>query len=331
MRICDYLAHHCVVCGLWCNRFQELHGHYRQTHPNHVQGSVAKGAQISQMMQLRSPCGLCQRPYSRVHSCPVTLQLGLLVIQMRPPRDRLPVACQCDICAQPFADLGQLYGHLTNSHGLTVNDWCPSRDSHEGGDGCRHCGMIFDSRSGLRRHITEGRCEAFDPLATPHPNDTTAKWGPWLSTGNFDPQVFTAHMRFQLTITCQFCGLTYSRTGDLVAHLLQSHGDLWVGSQPWIRFLLQAVMARRGCLCNPQCNELGVTHVCTLLRQIAMMIHGQDIQLFVPTQFQQADLDVALLCLNHETLQTKLTQVLLDRDFAQLWQDQDILALRRCC
>ena len=171
----EYLTHHCAICGIWCNRFQELHGHFRQTHPEQVQGCVAKGAQLSVLMQTTSPCSLCQRPYSRVHSCPTALQLGMLVIQLRPEADRLAAACACDICDLPFPDLGALYGHLTNTHGLTLNDWCPSRDSHQGGDGCRHCGIIFDSRSGLRRHITEGRCEAFNPAATPHPNDTTEK------------------------------------------------------------------------------------------------------------------------------------------------------------
>lgn len=328
----EYLTHHCAICGLWCNRFQELHGHYRQCHPDHVQGCVAKGAQISMIMQTMSPCPLCQRPYSRVHSCPTTLQLGMLQIQLRPQADRLAVACTCDICSLPFADLGQLYGHLTNSHGLTVNDWCPSRDSHQGGDGCRHCGMIFDSRSGLRRHITEGRCEAFNPAATPHPLDTTDKWGPWLRTSNFDSMALTAHMRLQLTTVCQFCGLAYSRTGDLVAHLMQSHGDLWSSSQPWLRFLLQAVMARKGCLCNPQSHDMGVTHVCALLRQTAMMIHSQDIQLFVPTQFLRSDLETALACLQHEVLQTKVIQALTTRDFAQLWQDADVLeGLRTRC
>ena len=328
----EYLAHHCAICGLWCNRFQELHGHFRQAHSTQAQGSVAEGVQISQIMQITSPCSLCQRPYSRVHSCPVTLQLGMLMIQVRPPDDRSAVACACDICALPFQDLGQLYGHLTNCHGLTVNDWCPSRDSHQGGDGCRHCGLIFDSRSGLRRHITEGRCEAFNPLATPHPNDTTDKWGSWLQTGDFAPASLTAHMRLQLSNTCQFCGLAYSRTGDLVAHLLQSHGDLWTESQPWLRFLLQAVMARRGCLCNPQCNELGLTHVCALFRQVAMMIHSQDIQLLVPTQFRRSDLEATLLCMHHEVFQRRVIQTMVDRDFTQLWQDPVILeGLRTRC
>ena len=78
------------------------------------------------------------------------------------------------------------------------------------------------------------------------------------------------------------------RTGDVVAHLLQSHGALWTASQTMLRFLLQAVMAKRGCTCNPQAHEVGLTHVCTSLRQIAMMLAHTDTQLFVPTQFSAA-------------------------------------------
>ena len=282
-------------------------------------------------MQTTSPCGLCQRPYSRVHSCPVALQLGMLLIQVRPETDRAAVSSTCDLCDISFMDLGQLYGHLANNHGLTVNDWCPSRDS-QGGEGCRHCGLIFESRSGLRRHITEGRCDAFDPLATPHPNDTTAKWGEWLQTGDFSPGALTAHMRLQLTNNCQFCSLTYSRTGDLTAHLLQSHGDLWTGSQPWLRFLLQSVMASRGCQCNPQTHELGITHVCALFRQVAMMIHHHGVQLMVPTQFHKPALEASLLCVQHEVLQQKLIHALTARTFDHLWQDEDILdGLRTRC
>ena len=328
----EYLMHHCAICGLWCDRFQELHGHLRQQHSEQVQGCVAKGVQISQLLEVSSPCRLCQRPFSRVHSCPVTLQLGMLTIQMRPEAERSAMACTCDICALPFQDLGQLYGHLTNTHGLTLNDWCPSRDAHQGGDGCRHCGQIFESRSGLRRHITEGRCGSFDPTATPHSINATDKWGSWLQTGSFAPHHLTASMRLQLTNTCQFCGLTYSRTGDLVSHLLQSHGDLWTSSQPWLRFLLQAVMSRYGCLCNPQCNDLGVTHICTLHRQVAMMIHSQDNQLFVPTQFLRQDVEQTFMLLQDDALQQKLMCTLLERDFERLWQDEEILqGLRQRC
>ena len=281
-----YLSNHCVFCGMWCNRFQELHGHHKLYHQAETRGSVAKGVQLSHILQQTSPCSMCGKTFHRVHSCPVTLQVGALRLQLMDPDDRHHAERTCDICIQQFDDASQLYGHMSLEHGLTINDWCPARDSQEGNDICRHCGAQFESRSGLRRHITEGRCGSFDPLASPNPIDTTGKWGAWLSTGNF--AALTAHQRLQLTTVCQFCGMKYMRTGDVVAHLLQSHGALWTASQTMLRFLLQAVMAKRGCTCNPQAHEVGLTHVCTSLRQIAMMLAHTDTQLFVPTQFSAA-------------------------------------------
>ena len=325
-----FLSSHCIFCGMWCNRYQEMHGHHRLYHQEQTTGSVAKGVQLSHILQQTSPCGLCGKSYQRVHSCPVALQVGILRLLMMDHDVRQQAEMTCDICIQQFDDASQLYGHMSLEHGLTINDWCPSRDSHEGSDRCRHCGASFESRSGLRRHITEGRCGSFDPLASPNPIDTTGKWGAWLSTGDFS--TLTAHQRLQLTTVCQFCGMKYMRTGDVVAHLLQSHGALWTASQTMLRFLLQAVMAKRGCTCNPQAHEVGLAHVCTPLRQIAMMLAHTDTHLFVPTQFTAAVLSPALDCLNYAALANRLTEVLTDRNFSQLWQDPLIvLGLRSRC
>lgn len=325
-----YLSNHCVFCGMWCNRFQEMHGHYKLYHQDQTRGSVAKGVQLSHILQQTSPCLLCGKTFHRVHSCPAALQVGALRLQMMDPEVRHHAERTCDICIQQFDDASQLYGHMSLEHGLTINDWCPSRDSQEGNDICRHCGASFESRSGLRRHITEGRCGSFDPLASPNPIDTTGKWGAWLSTGDFT--ALTAHQRLQLTTVCQFCGMKYMRTGHVVAHLLQSHGALWTASQTMLRFLLQAVMAKRGCTCNPQAHEVGLAHVCTSLRQIAMMLAHTDTHLFVPAQFTAAALSPALECLNQAALTHRLIDVLTERNFSQLWQDSLILqGLRSRC
>ena len=228
----EYLTHHCAICGTWCNRFQELHGHYRLYHNEQLQGGIAKGVQLSQILQQTSPCPMCKRTFSRVHSCPVTLQVGILRLQMLEPDIRSQTALTCEICIQHFDDSGQLYTHLAQDHGLTLNDWLTSRDSLQGQDQCRHCHARFDSRSGLRRHITEGRCDAFDPTASQNPVDNTQSWSTWLRLGDFSSTGLTAQQRLQLTTTCQFCGVKYQRGGDLVAHLLQAHGDSWTASQP---------------------------------------------------------------------------------------------------
>ncbi|CAL1139392.1 unnamed protein product [Cladocopium goreaui] len=321
----EHLTHHCAICGTWCNRFQELHSHYRLYHDEQLKGGVVKGAQLTHVMQLVSPCALCAKQYSRVHSCPVTFQLGILRLQLQEPDIRAQQELTCEICVQQFDDQGQLYQHMARDHNHTLNDWVPSRDSVQGSDQCRHCSMQFDSRSGLRRHITEGRCDAFDPLASHNPMDNTHKWSAWLHKGDFSPNGLSAHQRLQLTTTCQFCEAKYMRTGDVVAHLLQSHGPLWNSSQSMLRYLLQVVMASRGCICNPQAHEVGLAHICTPLRQVAMMMVNSDVQLLVPTQFHVDTLAPMLTPLRDEALTQQMIASLVSRDFAKLWTDATVV------
>ena len=222
----EHLTHSCMVCGLWMNRYQEMHSHYRLHHSDLFQGGVAKGVQLSALIGTDSPCILCSAEYQRVHSCPVTLQIGVLHILASSNETTTP-ATRCDICMQEFATLKLLYGHMFSSHDLTINDWCPARDAMANSDACAHCGSIFDSRSGLRRHITEGRCSDFDPLAPAQTCDVENTWGLMLRQGKVYKQDLSAVQRLRLTMTCQLCSMTYERQGDLVAHLLQSHGPIW--------------------------------------------------------------------------------------------------------
>ena len=196
----EHLKHSCMVYGMWQSRFQELHGHYRLHHPELILGGIAKGAQISHLLPTSSPCPLCTRPYQRVHSCPVALQVGILRI-VQDTSESMNIACKCDICQQVFTPLSSLYRHLSQEHGLTLNDWCPSRDAHQDSDACSHCGSTFDSRSGLRRHITEGRCSCFDPMATAQPCATDNKWRPALEHGHVSKPHLSAVQRLHLTTT----------------------------------------------------------------------------------------------------------------------------------
>ena len=91
-------------------------------------------------------------------------------------------------------------------------------------------------------------------------------------------------------------------------------------------------MAARGCICNPQINEIGLAHICTPLRQVAMLMVCCDVQLLVPQQFQTVQLDDTLSCLRNATLVHRLTQILVSRDFARLWTDSEVTAgLRTQC
>ncbi|CAL1146434.1 unnamed protein product [Cladocopium goreaui] len=201
-------------------------------------------------------------------------------------------------------------------------------------DGCMHCGEIFMSRSGLRRHITEGRCMSFDPLTSPQPLNAADRWSSLHAAGQFTAPVLTAIHRIKLTLTCQFCGTRYQRQGDLVAHLLQSHPALWNNSQETLRFLLQTVIAHTGCLCNPQVHQTNRTHVCTVVRQLAMAFHQSELEVLVPTVYSPQLLDAMLVNLGNTEQIQRLRVLLHDRQFSSLWQDLDVLILlrsRSCC
>ena len=175
---------------------------------------------------------------------------------------------------------------------------------------CMHCGTVFDSRSGLRRHITEGRCTMFDPLASTQQCDVEAKWGQVLRSGFVSKRHLSAIQRLQLTTKCQLCGTGYDRQGDLVAHLIQSHGFAWKTSQPVLRFLIQVIQAEQGCQCNPQAHEVQHTHVCAVLRQLAMIFSLSSLDLMVPTQFDGPSLNSRLLHLQPDPRCGQLVQVL---------------------
>ena len=324
----EHLAHHCLVCGVWTNRFQELHSHLRLHHSELLLGGVAKGAQLTALLGDASPCLLCSAEFQRVHSCPVTLQIGILHI-LNAQDDANRVAQRCDICQQDFATMQQLYQHLFQEHSLTINDWCQARDAMATDDACAHCGAVFDSRSGLRRHITEGRCPEFDPLASSQTCDVESTWGQLLRQGKVYKGALSAIQRLRLTTHCQLCGMSYDRQGDLVAHLLQTHGPIWQRSQPLLRFLLQTTQLQHGCMCNPMSNEFSVTHVCVGVRQIAMLYEQSTVDVLVTHQFQEGDMRQALEPIANDPMFEPLIQTLVCREFDRLWTAPEMQQLLR--
>ena len=159
----EFLTHTCQVCGLWVNRCQELHAHYRLHHSQLLPGTLAKSAQITKGLAHCSPCPLCQRTFKHGHCCPVATQVAALYIHLLSPMPSEQNARTCDLCPHTFDNMAQLHQHLQQAHALQVHDWCPSRDALEHSDACAHCGQLFETRAGLRRHILDGACPSFDP------------------------------------------------------------------------------------------------------------------------------------------------------------------------
>ena len=170
---------------------------------------------------------------------------------------------------------------------------------------------------------------SFDPLSSPQPLNAADRWSSLHAAGQFTAPVLTAIHRIKLTLTCQFCGTRYQRQGDLVAHLLQSHPALWNNSQETLRFLLQTVIAHTGCLCNPQVHQNNRTHVCTVVRQLAMAFHQSELEVLVPTVYSPQLLDAMLVNLGNTEQIQRLRVLLHDRQFSSLWQDLDVLILLR--
>lgn len=319
-QIGNFLAHNCVICGTWCNRCQELHSHFRLNHPHQLPGVLARSAQITHQVASPTPCVLCQKPYKRNHSCPVATQVASLQLHGQDSADNSDALRTCIICDLLLPDMAQLHQHLGRCHELQIPDWCPARDSLQGSDACAHCGALFETRSGLRRHILDGRCERFDPAASPQPLDAATKWSEVLQQGELTRSTLTPAQRQDLTLVCQLCGQRYGRQNDLGAHLQHAHSQLWQASQETLRFLIQAVQAKHGCQCNPSCHEQGRTHVCTLLRQFSMIFMLSQQETLVPTQFIPDKLQVWLQHIDQLPMYRTIHDTLYTRQFEDLWQ-----------
>ena len=324
--VSQYLTHSCMVCGIWNNRCQEMNGHYRLHHPDLMQGIFTKSAQITKMMPSTSPCIFCKTPFKRGHTCKVATQLAALALHC------LDLTCNqlsCDICAMEFETTAQLHAHLNSVHEVQIHDWNAARDSLPESNGCSHCGQIYATRAGLRRHITDGRCPYFNPLATNTPLNAAAKWAMILQAGTISTTGLTAHQRLQLTLHCQLCGETYSRCNDLSAHLQQTHAQLCAQSGELVRFLLQTLISHVGCLCNPSTNDVSRTHICNVIRQLSMIFLTSEQDLLIPWSFSEADLRLAYRHVASNAHVDMMINVLVDRDYSHLWHAPTLLKLFR--
>ena len=162
-----------------------MNGPYRLHHPDLTQGIFTKSAQSTKLMPSTSPCVLCKTPFKRGHMCKVATQLAALALHC------LDLTCNqlcCDICAMEFETTAQLHAHLSSDHEVQIHDWNAARDSLPESNGCSHCGQIYATRAGLRRHITDGRCPFFEPMASNTPLNAAAKWALNLQSEPFRPQ-----------------------------------------------------------------------------------------------------------------------------------------------
>ena len=236
---------------------------------------------------------------------------------------------RCEVCQHACETISSLYQHLHQAHKLQVHDWLPSRDSLPHSEGCSHCGEIFETRAGLRRHIIDCRCAHFDPDAPNQSLLPTQKWNTVLLRGTISRDDLSPAERLDLTLRCQFCSTGYDRPMDMQAHLMNAHGAEWTASQDLLRFCLQTMQSHTGCLCNPSGNERSSTHICLVYRQLSMIFQQSTHDILVATQFCRAQVARDFPSLLSMEAHPLILRFLCERSFSCLWTDSHVTALLR--
>ena len=329
------LKQHCVICGVFHNRPQDLNQHLRVQHPHLVPNVFTKTVQLCRAHASISPCRYCGKTFMRSHMCPVLTQAALLCINLPDvshTAGATPSILTCEICLQGFEDLATLHAHLRTIHRLELQDWLPSRDLLGNDPVCAHCQACFSNKAAVRQHICQGQCPQFDATRRPYQQTIQARWEELLLTGAFGTLSRSPTDRQHLTLRCQLCPAAFSRSMDLCLHLQTVHTHEWTLSQPTMQLHMLTNYSSLGCLCNPHPTSRSITHSCPAYRQLSMLAVRLPEELLIPWPLPPADVSAALTHLREHPAHDLLTQFLIGRQFSQLWQDELCsAALRNYC
>ena len=283
---CQDLANQCCVCDFHFTRPQELHSHMRVHHPKWIPHTFTKGSQLCKGFASNSPCRYCNKSFKQARSCPILTQLGMLLIHLPSETDQQEdppsAALRCEICGLQAATLDEIHSHLANTHRLAFHDWQPERDLMGRDPACNHCATPFASVSAVRQHVTLGQCREFDPHRSPSLLPISPEIQLMMQTGDFHPLLQDPMKRMRMTLHCAQCGVTYSRSNDLMLHLQTAHSAMWNQAQAMTRFLVKVLAPIHACVCNPSVNKFTLTHVCPFYRQMAMLWTRSSTELLLP-------------------------------------------------
>ena len=330
---CEDLAHQCCVCDFHFNRPQDLHSHLRVHHPKWIPHTFTKGSQLCRGFASNSPCRYCHKSFRQAHSCPILTQIGMLVIHLPSEEDQQDdppaAALQCEICGHQADTSEEIHGHLATVHRLAFHDWQPERDMMGQDPACNHCATPFASVSAVRQHVTLGQCREFDPHRSPHLLPISTEMTQLMESGNFQPLLQDPMKRMRMTLHCAQCGVTYSRSNDLMLHLQTAHSTMWNKAQAMTRFLVKVLAPIFACVCNPCVHRFTLTHVCPLYRQIAMLSTRSAVELFLPWESDRGSLiQLMQRCHNHAAC-IPVIDAIHARQLTVLLQDQVMLEFLR--
>eukprot|EP00435_Cladocopium_sp_Y103_P007029 s1036_g2.t1 len=336
---CKHLATQCILCAVHFSRTQELHHHYKLHHPDLWEHAPQKALQLSNINCLERPCVYCGALFKN-HTCPVWSQIAVLLVNGAglASVDAEPLSSErrtCDLCQLCFSSVADLTQHLQSEHGLQGLSFVEGRDALDNTSVCSHCGQIFQTMSGLKTHIVQGRCSFFNPASSSETKVVEDRWKSACVDGTM-LDIFASPMaRLHLTVTCQQCGKGCQRAADLVLHLQTSHARLWRDSQRLTMTMLEKFSSQNECHCNPQTGSKRGYHVCPAFRQLAMCHLRLDLEPSMPIQVTDHMLFELKTPRVESALRFRLEQFLAGRQFSKLWQDSEILQLLRtqciCC
>ena len=330
---CRQLTSTCTLCGIYVGQVRELLAHLKLYHADLMTHVLAKSAQLTLVHAKESPCRFCSKTFKTGHICPVMVQLALLLVNgggmdlsqgMRCVRTIL----HCEICGADHDDVRGIQQHLREAHKLAMQDWNVSRDA-VGGTQCAHCGSQHVSTEALRRHITFGHCSNFDYARSAETQPLDDDLVQALRQGTLSQLLSDTLVRSRLTLSCQCCGESYSRSPDLAAHLQLCHGRLWTQAVPLTNMLTDIVLREQGCVCNPSTSIPVSVHVCIGLKQTAMQFLRMPDAILVPFEHSETHLRRVL----HQSLPAATVNVIaqnvIQRSFSAIWQDPEIIQLLR--
>ena len=332
---CGYLSRYCCLCGQHLNRTQDVHLHYRTEHATFWDFVPQKSRMRTNIHSSESPCPHCGGIFKQ-HQCPVWTQVAVLILHgggLHAMDNCLPeAATRCDICLKPFPNVTQLMEHLQTDHQLTGTSFNAARDCKNAEAICAHCDTEYSTLESLRSHITQGRCDKFDPFAATEVVPITQAWIDTCMNGRMYDQLRAPMDRLHLTLRCLHCKQAYKRAGDLSNHLMTNHSRLWRQAQHLTLMLVDLVFARQGCTCNPQIHQLRQNHVCLPLRQIAMLYYRLDAIPFMPIQLHDQVIQQMLHCSIPRELRFSVSKLMADRSFHDLWTNSEVTQLlSRAC
>ena len=323
------LRHHCILCGMYYGRVQELNMHIRTRHGHFAANVHAKAAQFGRSQASITPCFYCEKQFLRHHQCAFWTQIALLLVNLPSTgTDACPdVVLRCEICTRQYDDLQALHNHLFSDHKVEIHDFQPNRDLLAAEPVCGHCFSCFADRSAVRQHITRGQCPAFDAAKPIEEMPVAQHWQDIIQTGDLRSLMQSPMQRLSMTLHCQLCGIRFERQQDLAQHLQFVHADKWTQAQPMTQLLLQIGHIEQPCICNPQTHSRGASHVCLAYRQLSMLALRVDHDLFLPWTFDQAQTRSFLAGTHHHAAVESILSALETRQFTELWMHPGICHL----